>query len=98
MAYGGAQHTAGTPAEETVMNKDIHIADILVHLHPESSCDDRGLMEKDLRNHDGVVSVHFNSEEHPYSVVVAYNTDAVNSSEILTEIRKCDKSAMMAGF
>jgi len=80
------------------MSKDINIADILVHLHPESSCDDRESMEKNLRNHDGVVSVHFNSEEHPYSVIVAYNTDAITSNEVLTEIKKCDKSATMVGI
>jgi len=80
------------------MSKDINIADILVHLHPESSCDDRESMEKNLRKHDGVVSVHFNSEEHPYSVVVAHNTDAITSKEVLTEIRKCDKSATMVGI
>jgi hypothetical protein len=31
-------------------------------------------------------------------VVVAYNPDAVDSGELLTEIRKCDKDAMMAGI
>jgi hypothetical protein len=55
-------------------------------------------MERDLRAHDGVISVHFNTAEHPHAVVVAYNSDAVTSQEILAEIRKCDKEAVMAGF
>lgn len=80
------------------MNKDINIADIVVHLHPQHSCDDRDKMERDLRAHDGVISVHFNAEEHPHAVVVAYNPDAVTSQEVLAEIRRCDKEAVMAGL
>ena len=80
------------------MSKDINIADIVVHLHPEHSCDDHDRIERDLRALDGVISVHFNTAEHPHAVVVAYNSDAVTSQEILAEIRKCDKEAVMAGF
>ncbi|GMR20224.1 MAG: hypothetical protein BMS9Abin36_0819 [Gammaproteobacteria bacterium] len=80
------------------MNKDIDIADIVVHLHPESSCDDRDKVERDLRSLNGVISVHFNAEEHPHAMVVAYNPAAVNSQEILAETRKCDSEAVMAGI
>ena len=80
------------------MSRDVNIADILVHLHPDSSCDDRDKVEQGLRNHNGVVSVHFNSDEHPYAVVVAYNIDIITSDEVLTEIRKCDKNAVKIGL
>lgn len=80
------------------MNTDISITDIVVHLHPESSCDDRDKIERELRAHDGVISVHFNTEEHPHAVVVAYNPDAVTAQEVLAEIRKCDPEAVMAGL
>lgn len=80
------------------MNIDISIADIVVHLHPEASDECKSNIESGFRAHDGVVSVHFSSEEHPHAVVVAYNPDAVDSGELLTEIRKCDKDAMMAGI
>lgn len=80
------------------MNTDINIADIVVHLHPESSCDDRDKIERELRAHNGVVSVHFNAEEHPHAMVVAYNPDAITSQEVLADIRKCDAKAVMAGF
>ena len=80
------------------MSKNISIADLIVHLHPEHSCDDEAKMEKDLRGHNGVVSVHFNTKEHPHAVVVAYNPDVVNSQEVLAEVRKCDKNAVMAGL
>ena len=80
------------------MNTDTNIADIIVHLHPECSCDDQGKIERDLRAHNGVVSVHFNADEHPHAVVVAFNTDAVTAQEILAEVQKCDGKAMMAGM
>ncbi len=80
------------------MSGDINIADILVHLHPGSSCDDRDKVEQELRNHNGVISVHFSSDEHPYAVVVAYNKDIITSDEVLTEIRKCDKDAVKVGL
>ncbi len=80
------------------MNKEAHIADIVVHLHPDISCDDSDKIEKDLRAHDGVISVHFSEKEHPHSMVVAYNTEAVTSEEVLSEIRKCDRKAVMVGM
>jgi len=80
------------------MGTDVNITDITVHLHPESSCDDRDKIEQALRAHNGVVSVHFNTDEHPHTVVIAYNPDAITSEEVLTEIRTCDPAAMMVGL
>jgi hypothetical protein len=80
------------------MSKDINIADIVVHLHPESSCDDRDKMEQELRDHDGVISVHFDMDSHPRSLVVAYNPEVVTSEVLLEGIRKCDDQAVMAGI
>ncbi len=80
------------------MTTDISIADIVVHLHPESSCDDRERIEHDLRAHDGVISVHFNEPEHPHALVVAYNPALVDSETLLSEIRKCDQQAVMASL
>ena len=80
------------------MKDQVHIADITVHLHPDASRDDREKIEQDLRNHDGVVSVHFSEKDHPHAVVVAYNTEAVTSAELLADIRKCDGQAVMASL
>ena len=80
------------------MSKDINIADITVHLHPESSCDDRDKVEQELRAHDGVISVHFNDEEHPHLMIVAYNPEVVASDALLGEIRKCDGEAVLVGM
>lgn len=80
------------------MSKDVSIADFVVHLHPESSRDDREAIEKELRAHNGVVSVRFDHENHPHAMIVAYNPDAITSEMVLAEIRKFDSKAVMAGF
>ena len=80
------------------MTREAHIADIVVHLHPETSGDDSEMIEQNLRARDGVVSVHFSEEEHPHSMVVAYNSEAVTSEQVLAEIRKCDRNAVMVGM
>ena len=80
------------------MNTDISIADIVVHLHPKVSDSCKSEIDKNLRAGDGVISVHFNEEKHPFALVVAYNPRVTSSKKLLAEIRKCDKEAVMAGF
>jgi len=86
------------PAGEVAMSKDVSIVDMVVHLHPESSHDDRETIDAQLRALDGVVSVHFSEETHPHALIVAYNPDAVSSESVLGEIRNVDRKAVMAGL
>lgn len=80
------------------MSTDINIADIVVHLHPDTTTECKDRIEEGLRAQEGVVSVHFNEKDHPHALVVAYNPEASSSQALLAEIRKCDKEAVMAGF
>jgi copper chaperone CopZ len=80
------------------MNREISVADVVVHLHPDTTPDCKGRIEEALRKQDGVISVHFNEEDHPHAVVVAYNPKVVNSEAVLALIRGCDPEAVMAGF
>ncbi|MEN8107247.1 MAG: ATP-binding protein [Pseudomonadota bacterium] len=80
------------------MNTDISIADIVVHLHPETTAECKSSIDEGLRAQDGVVSVHFSEDDHPHALVVAYNPKVTNSETLLAEIRKCDSKAVMAGF
>jgi len=80
------------------MNTDINIADIVVHLHPDTTAECKGRIEEGLRAKDGVISVHFSEEDHPHAMVVAYNPEATDSETVLAEIRKCDKDAVMVSF
>jgi hypothetical protein len=80
------------------MSKDVSIVDIVVHLHPESSHDDRETIDAQLRALDGVMSVHFSEENHPHALIVAYNPDVISSESVLGEIRNVDSRAVMAGL
>ncbi len=80
------------------MSTDISIADIVVHLHPDTTADCKVRIDEGLRAQEGVVSVHFNEEDHPHALVVAYNPKAINSQTLLGEIRKCDKEAVMVSL
>jgi len=81
-----------------MMNTDISIADIVVHLHPDTTAECKGRIDEGLRAQEGVVSVHFSEEDHPHALIVAYNPRAIDSQTLLGEIRKCDKDAVMAGI
>lgn len=91
---------AGPPAkgQEADMSKDINMADVIMHLHPDTTGDDEEKIEKDLRSMKGVVSVHFDTKEHAHALVVAYNPEEVTSDDLLAHVRTCDKDAMMAGL
>ena len=80
------------------MSKDVSIVDVVVHLHPESSRDDREAIETQLRALNGVVSVHFSEETHPHALVVAYNPDVISSETLLGAVRTVDSKAVMAGL
>ena len=80
------------------MSKDVSIVDVVVHLHPESSRDDREAIETQLRALNGVVSVHFSEEHHPHALVVAYNPDAIGSETLLGAVRTVDSKAVIAGL
>ena len=80
------------------MGQSTSIADIVIHLHPDTARGDCTRIEEELRAHNGVVSVHFSEEQNPHAMVVAYNTGAITSEAILADIRKCDSRAVMAGL
>lgn len=75
----------------------MNIVDILIHVHPDLSAEQRTKVEDSVSAHDGVVSIHF-SAEHPHELVAAYDPEAINSDSILEQVRQWDKSAMMAGL
>jgi cell division protein FtsX len=80
------------------MHSATPVADVVVHLHPQTSCDDRNKIEQDLRARRGIVAVRFNEEEHPHALVVQYDANLTSSQEVLAEVRKCDSEATMAGL
>jgi len=79
------------------MSKDINIVDIVIHVHPELSEEQRANLQQAVRDCDGVLSDCF-MDEHPHVFTVAYNPDLISSAEVLKQVRTCDPEAMMAGI
>jgi hypothetical protein len=80
------------------VNTDLNIADVVVHLRLESSCDDCAKTKRGLRNHAGEVSVHFSEQQHPHAMAVACNPAVVDAQTLLADIRTRDGKAVMASF
>jgi hypothetical protein len=87
------QPTAGKPAKET----DMDIVDILIHVHPELSVEQRAKIEHEVGMNKGVMSVHF-SAVHPHELTVAYDPQAIASKRILELVRVSDEAATMVGL
>jgi hypothetical protein len=61
------------------------MADIVIHVHPDLSADERSKLEEGRREYDGVVSIHFNPER-PHLLTAVYDPDVTSSAEILVHI------------
>ncbi|MBF0188460.1 MAG: hypothetical protein HQL50_11110 [Magnetococcales bacterium] len=66
---------------------DIDLVDITIHIDEELDTEKRSLLEQYIRQHKGVVSVHYKQVEKPHLMVVLYNPDETNSQEVLTGVR-----------
>ncbi|TDY02832.1 hypothetical protein [Thiohalophilus thiocyanatoxydans] len=73
------------------------ITDIMIHVHPDLSVEQRTKLEEAVAASDGVVSVHF-SPQHQHELTVAYDPDATDSQSILRQVQQWDAQAAMAGL
>lgn len=75
----------------------MNIADIMIHVHPDLSIEQRTTIEQTVSDNSGIVSVHF-SPQHKHELTIAYDPETINSTAILEQVRQWDKEAMMAGL
>jgi len=73
------------------------IADIMIHVHPDLSAEQRAKIEDAIGACEGVISVHF-SPQHAHEMTVAYDPEVINSQTILKQVRQWDAAATMAGL
>ena len=67
---------------------EINLADVTLHVDEELSDEARDALEDALRERDGVVSVHFNTNAaHPHLAVVEFNPERVNSMDLLNIVK-----------
>ncbi len=72
--------------------------DILIHVHPDLSAEDRVTVVDAVLACPGIIAAAFNHHKHPHALIVVYNFDAISSQEILATVRKYDSLAAMVGL
>ncbi len=76
----------------------MNTADLIIHIHPELNEAARKDLEKRLEGHIGIDCAEFNHHPHPHSLVVKYDPDAIQGTEILKVVRQTDPAATMSGL
>lgn len=72
--------------------------DVLIYVHPELSAEDRAKVTQNVLVCVGVVAANFDHHKHPHALMVQYDPDKVNSTQILEVVRRYDPLASMAGL
>lgn len=76
----------------------MNTADMLIHLRPELDAQARRDLENRLSGHIGVDCAEFEHREHPHSLVVKYDPDAVAGMDLLQVVRTIDPGATIVGL
>ena len=72
--------------------------DILIHVHPELSAEDRVKVENELMKCNGVIAANFDHHQHAHALTVLYNSDSISGKQILSAVQKFDPAASMVGM
>jgi hypothetical protein len=75
----------------------MNITDIMIHIHPELSAEQRTKVKEVVSSQDGVISVCF-SQDQEHELIVAYNPESLTSETILSLVRQWDQDAVMVGL
>jgi hypothetical protein len=78
-------------------NMEIQLADVTLHFIDGLDADQRAAVEQQLRDLDGVVSVH-NPEKRPHLTMVQYNTGRLNAAKVLETVRANGHQVDMIGL
>ncbi len=76
----------------------MHIADMLIHIHPELDAGARTDVTRKLESFAGVDCAEFNRHAHPHALIVKYDPDAIEGMQILNMVRQYDARAAMVGL
>jgi hypothetical protein len=74
----------------------MNVADIVIHVHPDLSAEERDKLEEDLRDYAGVISIHFNPER-PHLLTAVCDSDVTSSADILMHIGERGMEATKIG-
>lgn len=76
----------------------MNVVDMMIHVHPEMDMRARTDLEKTLEGRVGIDCAEFTHLPHSHSLLVKYDPEAVNGSEILQMVRKVDPVATIVGM
>ncbi len=78
---------------------DVDLADVTLHIDEALSAEDIARLEARLRERDGVVSVHFNTEKaHPHLAVIEFVPDKVRPQELLSIVKYLGHHGELVGL
>ena len=76
---------------------DIKLIDVTIHINKDTDSDTRQRIDAALRTKVGVVSVHMPNDK-PHLLVVEYDSDATDSSNMLAVVQQVAGSAQLIGM
>jgi len=76
----------------------VDTVDVLIHVHPELSPEDREKVEGEVMACTGVIAANFDHHKHPHALTVLYNLDVVQDKQILDVVRRHDPAATLVGM
>ena len=68
-------------------------ADMMIYVHPELDARNRLDLERILSGRIGVDCAEFERRDHPHSLMVKYDPDAIHGMDILQAVRRLDPAA-----
>jgi hypothetical protein len=71
----------------------MNMADMFIHVHPELDAETRTNLERSISGHVGVDCAEFVRQPHPHTLIVKYDGDAIQGTQILDMVRKLDPEA-----
>lgn len=76
----------------------MNTVDVLIYVHPELSAEARKKVVKEVIACAGVVSANFDKHKHPHALTVLYNSNEVQSKQILDLVKQHDPAASLVGL
>lgn len=76
----------------------MNTSDVLIHIHPELSADERAKVENAVKKCVGVSAACFDQHTHPHALTVVYDSDAISSKQLLAAVQKFDAAASLVGM
>ncbi|MFO8024909.1 hypothetical protein [Thiohalophilus sp.] len=75
----------------------MQLADIMIHVNETLPAAERGALEDQLRQVEGVIAPRF-SEDKPHLLLVSYDADVADTARLLGQVESSGYSAQLVGM